>query len=180
MSTYLVLPSPFLALIPHATRKAAMSGKGGFLTPKAIANRIKAKGLQKLRWYCEMCHKQCRDENGFKCHTMSESHMRQMQVFRENPLQIMENFSKDFEVKSELQWRGSRTRGDNLVYVARIVPGRAARLSTPLKTFALSNEFVPRMPSWKFFVAEGSRVSRRTPSIRYPFPACVAVFSRGF
>ena len=39
---------------------------GGFLTPKAIANRIKAKGLQKLRWYCQMCQKQCRDENGFK------------------------------------------------------------------------------------------------------------------
>jgi len=24
--------------------------KGGFLAPKAIGNRIKAKGLQKLRW----------------------------------------------------------------------------------------------------------------------------------
>jgi len=36
--------------------------KGGFMTPKAIANRIKAKGLQKLRWYCQMCQKQCRDE----------------------------------------------------------------------------------------------------------------------
>ncbi len=36
--------------------------KGGFLTPKAIANRIKAKGMQKLRWYCQMCQKQCRDE----------------------------------------------------------------------------------------------------------------------
>lgn len=36
--------------------------KGGFLTPKAIANRIKSKGLQKLRWYCQMCQKQCRDE----------------------------------------------------------------------------------------------------------------------
>ena len=36
--------------------------KAGFLTPKAISNRIKAKGLQKLRWYCEMCQKQCRDE----------------------------------------------------------------------------------------------------------------------
>lgn len=36
--------------------------KGGGLTPKAIANRIKAKGLQKLRWYCQMCQKQCRDE----------------------------------------------------------------------------------------------------------------------
>ncbi|WAR25440.1 KIN17-like protein [Mya arenaria] len=32
--------------------------KGGFLTPKAIANRIKSKGLQKLRWYCQMCQKQ--------------------------------------------------------------------------------------------------------------------------
>jgi len=36
--------------------------KAGPLTPKAIANRIKAKGLQKLRWYCQMCQKQCRDE----------------------------------------------------------------------------------------------------------------------
>ena len=36
--------------------------KGGFLTPKAIANRIKSKGLQKLRWFCQMCQKQCRDE----------------------------------------------------------------------------------------------------------------------
>ena len=36
--------------------------KDGFLTPKAIANRIKSKGLQKLRWYCQMCQKQCRDE----------------------------------------------------------------------------------------------------------------------
>jgi hypothetical protein len=25
-----------------------------FLTPKAIGNRIKAKGLQKLRWYCQV------------------------------------------------------------------------------------------------------------------------------
>ena len=37
-------------------------GKSDFLTPKAIANRIKSKGLQKLRWYCQMCQKQCRDE----------------------------------------------------------------------------------------------------------------------
>jgi len=43
-----------------------------------IANAIKAKGLQKLRWYCQLCQKQCRDENGFKCHQMSESHMRQV------------------------------------------------------------------------------------------------------
>lgn len=39
-----------------------MGKDGGFLTPKAIGNRIKAKGLQKLRWYCQTCQKQCRDE----------------------------------------------------------------------------------------------------------------------
>ncbi|KAG6507670.1 KIN17-like protein [Zingiber officinale] len=72
-------------------------GKNEFLTPKAIANRIKAKGLQKLRWYCQMCQKQCRDENGFKCHCLSESHQRQMQVFGQNPTRIVEGYSEEFE-----------------------------------------------------------------------------------
>jgi len=92
-------------------------GKADFFSPKAVANRQKArrlplrhrccapqltpprvaqaKGLQKLRWYCQarstpskptplltlgppqVCQKQCRDENGFKCHTSSEGHLRQ-------------------------------------------------------------------------------------------------------
>ena len=70
---------------------------GGFLAPKSIANRIKAKGLQKLRWYCQMCNKQCRDENGFKCHCMSESHQRQMAMFSENSGKYMDEFSREFE-----------------------------------------------------------------------------------
>ncbi|KAJ1674981.1 hypothetical protein EV182_002175, partial [Spiromyces aspiralis] len=65
-------------------------------TPKAIANRMKAKGLQKLRWYCQMCQKQCRDQNGFKCHCASESHQRQMALFAENPEKYMETFSREF------------------------------------------------------------------------------------
>ncbi|KAF6160676.1 hypothetical protein GIB67_019616 [Kingdonia uniflora] len=72
-------------------------GKNDFLTPKAIANRIKAKGLQKLRWYCQMCQKQCRDENGFKCHCMSEGHQRQMEVFGQNPTRVVEGFTEEFE-----------------------------------------------------------------------------------
>ena len=36
--------------------------KHDFMSPKAISNRIKSKGLQKLRWFCQMCEKQCRDE----------------------------------------------------------------------------------------------------------------------
>ena len=54
--------------------------KHGVFTPKGIANAMKAKGLSRLKWYCQMCQKQCRDENGFKCHRMSEGHQRQMGV----------------------------------------------------------------------------------------------------
>jgi len=74
-----------------------MSKHGGYLTPKAIANRMKAKGLQKLRWYCQMCKKQCRDANGFKCHKTSEGHQRMMKIFRENRSTILDRFSKEFE-----------------------------------------------------------------------------------
>eukprot|EP00898_Chlorokybus_atmophyticus_P008443 jgi/Chlat1/85/Chrsp1S03079 len=72
-------------------------GKNDFLTPKAIANRIKSKGLQKLKWYCQMCQKQCRDENGFKCHCTSEGHQRMMQVFGSAPKRFIEGYSEEFE-----------------------------------------------------------------------------------
>ena len=71
-------------------------GKAEKGTPKDIANRMKAKGLQKLRWYCQMCEKQCRDENGFKCHIMSESHQRQLLLCAENPTKYQDEFSDQF------------------------------------------------------------------------------------
>lgn len=71
-------------------------GKHEVGTPKYIANKIKAKGLQKLRWYCQMCQKQCRDENGFKCHTMSESHQRQLLLFADNAGRYLDEFSREF------------------------------------------------------------------------------------
>ena len=84
--------------------------KAGFLAPKSIANRIKAKGLQKLRWYCQMCQKQCRDENGFKCHTQSESHLRQMEMFSQNSTKFMDEFSAEFEeVRAHRQPKFTRT-----------------------------------------------------------------------
>ena len=44
-----------------------------------------------------MCEKQCRDENGFKCHMMSESHQRQLLLFGENPNSYLHDYSKQFE-----------------------------------------------------------------------------------
>ncbi|EDQ88608.1 uncharacterized protein MONBRDRAFT_8991 [Monosiga brevicollis MX1] len=70
--------------------------KNGFLTPKAIGNRIKSKGLQKLRWYCQVCQKQCRDANGFKCHVMSEPHQRQMLLVGQNTGKVIDEFSQEF------------------------------------------------------------------------------------
>ncbi|XP_068162663.1 DNA/RNA-binding protein KIN17 isoform X1 [Antennarius striatus] len=94
-------------------------GKADFLSPKAIANRIKSKGLQKLRWYCQMCQKQCRDENGFKCHCMSESHQRQLLLASENPNKFMDYFSSEFknEFVELLRRRfGTKRVHNNIVY----------------------------------------------------------------
>jgi len=64
---------------------------------KDIGNRIKAKGLQKLKFYCQMCQKQCRDANGFKCHIQSESHLRQMKIFGDNASGFLNQYSNEFE-----------------------------------------------------------------------------------
>lgn len=66
------------------------------MTAKAISKRIKAKGLGRLRWYCQMCQKQCRDENGFKCHTQSVGHQRQLAIFSESPTSFLSEFSQTF------------------------------------------------------------------------------------
>lgn len=39
---------------------------------------MKARGLTRLRWYCQVCQKACRDANGYKLHIESESHARQL------------------------------------------------------------------------------------------------------
>lgn len=64
---------------------------------KDIANKMKAKGLQKLKYFCQMCNKQCRDENGFKCHLTSDSHLRNMKAFCSNASGMLDEFSAEFE-----------------------------------------------------------------------------------
>lgn len=44
-----------------------------------------------------MCQKQCRDQNGFKCHLTSESHQRQLLLFAENPNNYLRDYSHNFE-----------------------------------------------------------------------------------
>lgn len=64
---------------------------------KWVANKMKSKGLQRLRWWCEPCQKQCRDANGFKCHVQSETHVRQLATVGEDPRKYINGFSNDFQ-----------------------------------------------------------------------------------
>jgi DNA/RNA-binding protein KIN17 len=94
-------------------------GKADFLTAKAIGNRMKAKGLQKLRWFCQVCQKQCRDENGFKCHTTSESHQRQMLIVANNPDKFLSEYSDEFErtfLENLRRRHGTKRMAANVVY----------------------------------------------------------------
>ncbi|KAF9013053.1 zinc finger protein RTS2 [Cyathus striatus] len=87
-------------------------------TPKYLANKMKSKGLQRLRWFCQVCEKQCRDENGFKCHAASESHLRQMLVVGEHAGSHIANFSGQFQ--SEFVSLLSRRFGTKRVLANRV------------------------------------------------------------
>jgi DNA/RNA-binding protein KIN17 len=67
------------------------------MSPKDIANRIKAKGLTKLQFYCQACSRALRDANAFKCHLTSESHKRQMEIFGQDPHGEIRRYSEEFE-----------------------------------------------------------------------------------
>lgn len=70
--------------------------KPKILTNKAIDKHCKAKGLQKLKWFCQMCEKQFRDQNAFKCHCEGEPHQRKLLLFAENPDKFIDDFSTEF------------------------------------------------------------------------------------
>ncbi|CCH58709.1 hypothetical protein TBLA_0A09210 [Henningerozyma blattae CBS 6284] len=72
-------------------------GKAEFGTAKYISKQLKARGLQKLRYYCQVCKKQCRDENGFKSHIRSPHHLKMISNVNETDIQeYTQLFEKDF------------------------------------------------------------------------------------
>lgn len=89
------------------------------MSAKSLSNQLKSKGLQRLRWYCQLCEKQCRDENGFKCHCSSPAHVRQLAVFAQNQKKVVDGFSSRFKTafisELSLNHRNSRVAA-NKVY----------------------------------------------------------------
>ncbi|KAK3308205.1 domain of Kin17 curved DNA-binding protein-domain-containing protein [Chaetomium strumarium] len=71
-------------------------GKAEPGSTKYLSNKMKQKGLTRLRWYCQICEKACRDENAFKMHCQSESHMRRALEAGQNFKSVQEDYSKQF------------------------------------------------------------------------------------
>lgn len=69
-------------------------GKDAKRSTKKIWN---LRGSEKLKFYCQMCQKQCRDKEGFNNHCTSEGHHQMMKLFSENEEFYTEKFSKEFE-----------------------------------------------------------------------------------
>ncbi|ORY71926.1 domain of Kin17 curved DNA-binding protein-domain-containing protein [Pseudomassariella vexata] len=72
-------------------------GKAEVGSTRYLNNKMKSKGLQRLRWFCQVCERQMRDENGFKMHTQSESHVRQMMLVGEDPKKFINEYSRQFQ-----------------------------------------------------------------------------------
>jgi DNA/RNA-binding protein KIN17 len=53
-------------------------------------------GLKKLKFYCELCSRQCGNENGFNCHLKTEAHLRQVALFAEDPNKRVAAYSDKF------------------------------------------------------------------------------------
>ncbi|KAL2177845.1 domain of Kin17 curved DNA-binding protein-domain-containing protein [Thermothelomyces heterothallicus CBS 202.75] len=71
-------------------------GKAEPGSTKYISNKMKQKGLTRLRWYCQICEKACRDENAFKMHCQSESHMRRALEAGQNFKAVQDEYSRQF------------------------------------------------------------------------------------
>lgn len=66
-------------------------------TAKHQAKKLKASGLQQLKFYCQLCHKQCRDANGYKNHLLSPSHRGRVEQMEEKGTKkVTEDFSRQF------------------------------------------------------------------------------------
>ena len=62
-----------------------------------MSDSSKQKGLGKLKFYCQLCSKQCRDANGLKNHSDSDSHKAKQKLFESDPDKFISEFSEQFE-----------------------------------------------------------------------------------
>lgn len=55
------------------------------------------KGLHKLKYFCQICNKQLKDRDGYKCHLNSAFHKQNIELVSQNPDYYINNYSQEFE-----------------------------------------------------------------------------------
>ena len=93
-------------------------GQERFPLPEGHRERVQGEGPQKLRFYCQVCAKQCRDQMGSSA-TSRPRCLRQMELFGQNQSRFIDGYSEEF-LKEFLQLmsishRNSRVAA-NVVY----------------------------------------------------------------
>ena len=87
-----------------------------YSSAKFLSKQMKARGLQKLKLYCQVCQKQCRDDNGFRSHIKSPSHLRRIsEVTTEDINKYSAQFESDFLIHLRVN-HGEKPIGANKVY----------------------------------------------------------------
>lgn len=65
-------------------------------TPKAIAKQLKRHARQPLRYYCQLCERQCRDANGYRAHCRAPAHQQRQRAYDRAPEEHRARFSQRF------------------------------------------------------------------------------------
>lgn len=84
----------YIDKVEKTNREGERTNMSDYNTAKYLSKQMKARGLQKLKYYCQICEKQCRDANGFQSHIRSPSHLRRISKVTD---QDVENYSMEFE-----------------------------------------------------------------------------------
>ena len=72
-------------------------GRSEVGSAKYQSKQLKASGLQKLKFYCQICEKQCRDANGFKNHLNAHSHMGRIEELANSNKNVVTEYSNQFQ-----------------------------------------------------------------------------------
>lgn len=98
-------------------------GKKPLTEAMLISKKFRYGSLGKLKWFCEMCQYQARNEESFNSHVKSERHRRMMLHFRENSESIIRNnsnqFKKEFLSVLKTRYRDKEVLA-NTVYISVI------------------------------------------------------------
>lgn len=66
------------------------------------------KRLSKLKYFCQICSKQCRDANGYKCHMPSETHKKQFALYVQNSNELIPQLSEQFQERFLIELEDGR------------------------------------------------------------------------